>query len=98
MRKNKTLNAERSDAVIAWAALLILGIALAALLTLGGVQWLGEQLDTARTFKSEIVTTVLGMGLVVIGPVLLLALVLMFPRWWIRAATARIKRLLLQVP
>jgi len=95
VKKTGTLKAHRREAKIAWAMLLVLGTALAVLLTVGGVQWLGEQLNTARNFKSELVTTVLGMGLVVIGPVLLLALVLTFPRWWLRAAAARLKKTLL---
>ena len=95
VKKTQPPDINRREAMVAWLVLLVLGTALAVLLTMGGVQWLGEQLGAAKNFKSGVVTTVLGMGLVVIGPVLLLALVLIFPRWWLRAAAARIKKVLL---
>jgi len=89
---NRPQNAEPRDSQALWAALLLLGTGIAALLTVGGVRWLSDQLALADTFKAEVVTVVLGTGLVILGPTLLLALVFMLPRWWFRAAAGSVRK------
>ena len=67
------------------AVLFMAGIAIAALLTVGGVHWLAQQIDLASNFKSSVVTLILGLGLVLVGPVLLWALATLLPRWWFKS-------------
>lgn len=83
---------------MSWTVLLIAGCCGALLLTFGGIQWLTEQIAAARGFKSELITGVLGLGLVVVGPVLLWALAALLPQWWLRALAARFKRLIFEEP
>lgn len=94
MNKNHLNSFERSETVIAWALLFAAGAVLALLLTFGGVHWLLEQVTASGNFKSGVVTTVLGLGLVLIGPVLLLAVMAILPRWWVRSVKAAIRKLL----
>lgn len=68
---------------------------MALVLTFGGVHWLLDQRAAAPDFKSEIIATILGMGFVFVGPVLLFALAVLSPQWWLREANSRVKRLLL---
>lgn len=79
---------------LSWALLLIVCIAVSALLTLGGAHWLVEQVSVAGDFKSELITAVLGLGLVLVGPVLVLALAVILPSWWFRAMRLRIVRMI----
>ena len=74
-----------------------MGGVLAMVLTLGGVHWLLDQRAAAPDFKSEIIATILGMGFVFVGPVLLFALAVLSPQWWLRSVKSRVKRLLLGV-
>ncbi len=83
----------RGETVIAWALLFAAGAVLALLLTLGGVHWLHEQITASENFKASVVTAVLGLGLVIIGPVLLLAVIAILPRWWIRSVKAATRKL-----
>lgn len=64
--------------------------AVMTMLTLGGVHALVELVTSAANFKASIVAGVLGLGLVVLGPVLLLALAVLLPRWWLRDMKHRI--------
>jgi hypothetical protein len=70
----------------------------ALLITFGGVQWLTAQIAAAGDFKSGLIAGVLGLGLVLLGPVLLWALAALLPRWWFRAAGARLKQLIFHEP
>jgi hypothetical protein len=64
--------------------------AVMTMLTLGGVHALVELVTAADNFKASIVAGVLGLGLVVLGPVLLLGLAILLPRWWLRDMKRRI--------
>lgn len=70
----------------------------ALLLSLGGLQWTVQQIALAGDFKSELITGVLGLGLVIIGPVLLWALTALLPRRWFRAIGARLRQLVFNAP
>ncbi len=89
---------ERRRAPLSWAVLLFAGCCGALLLTFGGIQWLTEQVAAAGDFKSELITGVLGLGLVLVGPVLLWALAALLPQWWLRGLGARFKRLIFNAP
>lgn len=82
--------ADRRKPPFAWALLLVACIGVSAVLTLGGVHWLVEQVTAAGDFKSELITAVLGLGLVLVGPVLLLALAVILPTWWFKDMRVRI--------
>lgn len=88
----------RRRAPLWWAVLLFAGCCGALLLTFGGIQWLSEQVAAAGDFKSELITGVLGLGLVLVGPVLLWALAALLPQWWLRGLAARIKHLVCDTP
>jgi hypothetical protein len=92
VNKSRLQSAEPRGSRALWAALLLLGTGIAALLTAGGVRWLSDQLALADTFKAELVTVVLGTGLVILGPTLLLGLVFMLPRGWFRAAAGSVRK------
>ena len=85
----------RREFAFAWTLLFLLGIVIAALLTLGGVHWLMEQRAAAADSKSEVIATILGAGFVFVGPVLLFALAVLSPQWWLRGVKSRAKRMLL---
>ncbi len=93
MNKNRLNSLERGETVIAWALLFAGGAVLAFLLTFGGVHWLLEQVTASESFKASVVTAALGLGLVLIGPVLLLAVMAILPRWWIRSVKAAARKL-----
>jgi hypothetical protein len=90
--KTRTLSAE---AALAAAVFILAGIGGAFLMTLGGVQWLMDQLALAGDFKSELITTVLGLGMVILGPILLLAVAVILPPWWFRSLWRRLRGLVL---
>ena len=75
-----------------WGLLFVASMVCALVLTLGGVQWLIHQLAAAVDFKAALITTVLGLGFVFIGPILLLALAVLSPPWWLRGLKQRAKR------
>ncbi len=83
----------RPELALGWTVLFFLGSIVAAMLTLGGVHWLLEQRAVAPDFKAELIATILGMGFVFVGPVLLFALAVLSPQWWLHAVKARAKRL-----
>jgi len=85
---------ERREVAIAWSLIFFVGIASALLLTLGGVQWLVEQLGDNADFKTHLITIILGLGFILVGPVLLFALAIVAPQWWFRAIKARARKLL----
>lgn len=60
------------------------------MLTLGGMHALVQLVTAAHGVKASIVAGVLGLGLVVLGPVLLLGLAVLLPRWWLRDMKQRI--------
>lgn len=64
--------------------------AVMTVLTLGGVHALVQLVSSAANFKASIVMGVLGLGLVVLGPVLLLGVAVVLPRWWLRDMKHRI--------
>jgi hypothetical protein len=79
--------------IIAWALLFASGAAVALLLTFGGLHWLLEQVTAAQNAKSSTVAAILALGPVLIGPVLLLALAAVLPRWWFHAVKIMFRRL-----
>jgi hypothetical protein len=85
---------ERREASLILAIIFVFGLGATLLLTLGGAHALVQLVAMAGTFKSTIITGVLGMGLVVLGPVLLLALAVILPRWWFRDMKTRVAKLL----
>lgn len=88
---------EHRELALGWTLLFILGSVIAAMLTLGGLHWLLEQRAAAPDLKAEIVATILGMGFVFVGPVLLFALGVLSPQWWLRGVKSRAKRLVIGV-
>ena len=93
-----TLPTDRRKPSLGWALLLVACIAVSAVLTLGGAHWLIEQVTAAGDFKSELITAVLGLGLVLVGPVLVLGLAVILPTWWFRAMRLRIVRMIAPDP
>ena len=93
MNKVHLHTTERSETIIAWALLFTAGAVIALLLTFGGLHWLYEQVVATQNIKSSIVTAILGLGLVFIGPVLLLALAAVLPRWWFRAIKTAVRKM-----
>jgi len=89
-REEKTVHNQRAwsagriETVLALAMVFMAGAVGSLLLTVGGVHWLIQQVDLADSLKSSIITLVLGLGLVFVGPVLLWALTTVLPRWWFR--------------
>jgi hypothetical protein len=72
---------------------ILAGISGALLMTFGGLQWLLAQIALAGDLKSGFVTTVLGLGLVLLGPILLLAVAVILPQWWFRSLWLRLRGL-----
>ena len=59
------------------------GAIIALLITLSGARELLDQLDDAPDGSSHLITLVIGSGLVVLGPVLLMALAVLMPQHWL---------------
>ncbi len=85
---------ERRELALGWTVLFVLGSIMATLLTLGGVHWLLEQRAAAPDVKAEVIAAILGMGFVFVGPVLLFALAVLSPQWWLHGVKSRAKRLI----
>ncbi|MBY0509522.1 MAG: hypothetical protein K2P94_05160 [Rhodospirillaceae bacterium] len=81
---------KRGEISLILTLVFIAGAAVMTMLTLGGVHALVQLVTSAANFKASIVAGVLGLGLVVLGPVLLLALAVLLPRWWLRDMKHRI--------
>lgn len=84
----------RREASLILAIIFVFGLGGTLLLTLGGAHALVQLVAMAGTFKSTVITGVLGMGLVILGPVLLLALAVILPSWWFRDMKTRVAKLL----
>lgn len=81
------------DASIILAIVFFVGIGVTFMLTLGGVHALVQLVSAADGIKSSVIASVLGLGLVVLGPVLLWALAVILPRWWFRDVKNRVRKL-----
>jgi len=82
-------NPPRRAPPLAGVLVFIVGLAITLALTIGGAHELVQHVTAAGSLKSGIITLVVGLGLVLIGPVLLLALIMMLPRWWFRDVWSR---------
>jgi len=92
--KYKQLNGvvrAKAKGIWGWAFALVAGIAASLILTFGGLQWVMVQVDAASDTKSGLITGVLGLGLVLIGPVLLFALAASVPQWWLASVKAHFR-------
>ncbi len=81
---------QRSEISLILTVVFIAVAAVMTMLTLGGVHALMQLVNAADSFKASVVAGVLGLGLVVLGPVLLLGLAVVLPRWWLRDMKHRI--------
>ncbi len=70
---------ERDEVSVTGAVLFVLGLGVTLICSTIGIQWVSQQMAAADGFKSDLVALVLGLGLVLVGPVLLLALATLFP-------------------
>src|SRR6185436_6892994 len=72
------------------AAAFVIAGAVALFLTFSGAQELILRVTAAPDGKAELITSVLAFGFVLLGPVLLLALLLLTPRPWLPDAIDRL--------
>jgi hypothetical protein len=72
-------------------AAFVIGAIIALLVTLTGARELLTQLDAAPSDgRSELITMVLGFGLVLLGPVLMVALAVFTPSQWLPRVWERV--------
>jgi len=81
-----------------WGLALLAGILLSLAVTFGGLQWVTTQIDAASDIKSSLITGILGLGLVLIGPVLLFAMAVFTPQWWLLSIKAHFRSRFLNTP
>ncbi len=80
----------RSWAIRAGTVIFVVGAIIALLMTLSGARELLDQVNAAPDSKSGFITMVIGFGLVLLGPVLLVALGMLIPHQWLPTAFERI--------
>jgi uncharacterized membrane protein len=85
---------ERRVASLGGALVFFAGIIFTALLTFAGLHAFVQQVTAADGVRSGLVTVVLSLGLVLVGPALLWALTVIWPRWWFRSVKDQMKALL----